>query len=657
MARVPQKDLLKSLESSGSSDKGFFESLTDNPIFGAGVGVAGVGVGLTLLRRGALSGILLAQRHLTTSLEIPSKDRSYQWVLQWINASTKGRTQHIGVETRITTHDNGSHSTNFDFVPSPGRHYIWYKRHLIQVEREREKNMVDINSGTPWETVKLTLFGRDPQVFTQLLEEAKESAMKRDEGKVVVYMPMMTDWRPFGRPRAKRPLNSVILDEGLADKLVADVEEFHRASGWYAQRGIPHRRGYLLYGPPGSGKSSFIQAMAGHLSHNICVLNLNDRGLTDDRLLHLMTDVPPRSFILLEDIDAVFNKRESSYTVTFSGLLNALDGVTSAEERIVFMTTNHPDRLDPALVRPGRVDIKAFVGYSTPYQQRAMFLQFYPDFVHPDESEHAPAHLRNKSKKTSLAALASASPSDATSATGAAEDASVSSNTIVSASNAAAVAAKTSSKASSTGTTAEEDSDQVSLETFFKSLNAKFPLVQNVVSHASKATAKLDDAAVTIATSLGLPSQSLADVTSSSSSSSASTTLTEAAKAARLAGVEVDSTGSETGALANMFVAQLRGVEVSMAELQGLMLMNKQQPRSAVRAAAELRVHKEAQARERALAAAADAAAALDALGTGSGEGEGSSSSSSSSSSPSSQSKHDAGMNVLQVPKVQARKT
>jgi mitochondrial chaperone BCS1 len=74
--------------------------------------------------------------------------------------------------------------------------------------------------------------------------------------------------------------------------------------------GIPYRRGYLLYGPPGSGKSSFIQALAGELGYNICILNLGERALTDDRLNHLLSNAPERSILLLEDIDAAFTSRK-----------------------------------------------------------------------------------------------------------------------------------------------------------------------------------------------------------------------------------------------------------------------------------------------------------------------------------------------------------
>lgn len=220
-----------------ASDKSWWSSMMDNQLFGAGVGVAGLGVGVAIMRRAVMSGILFAQRNLTTSLEIPSKDRSYPWVLQWINKVTKGRTQHLGVETRLSMQGNGSHTTSFEFVPSPGRHFFWYKRHLIQVQREREKSMVDINNGTPWETLTLTVVGRKTDIFSQLLSDAKTEALSREDGKTVIYSPMMTDWRPFGQPRRRRPLQSVILDAGIAEKLEADLKEFHASGKWYVDLG------------------------------------------------------------------------------------------------------------------------------------------------------------------------------------------------------------------------------------------------------------------------------------------------------------------------------------------------------------------------------------------------------------------------------------
>ncbi|KAK0059800.1 mitochondrial chaperone BCS1-like isoform X3 [Biomphalaria pfeifferi] len=130
-------------------------------------------------------------------------------------------------------------------------------------------------------------------------------------------------------------------------------------------------------------------ALAGAIDYSICVLNLSDKGMSDDRLTHLLTNAPEQSIILLEDIDAAFVSRdvtkENSIAyqgmgrLTLSGLLNALDGVASAEARILFMTTNYIERLDKALIRPGRVDLKEYVGHATDYQLQQMFRRFYPD--------------------------------------------------------------------------------------------------------------------------------------------------------------------------------------------------------------------------------------------------------------------------------------
>ena len=155
-------------------------------VFAGGLGVGVVAAAAAFGRRGLMSGVLAAQKHLTVSLEIPSKDRSYQWVLQWISQNASRSTQHLGVET--TFHQDpasGNVSTKFDYVPSTGRHWITYRRRLIQISRDREKSMIDLSSGQPWETVTLTAVGRNKQIFTDLLNEAKQTALKREEGKTV----------------------------------------------------------------------------------------------------------------------------------------------------------------------------------------------------------------------------------------------------------------------------------------------------------------------------------------------------------------------------------------------------------------------------------------------------------------------------------------
>ncbi|XP_075741107.1 mitochondrial chaperone BCS1 isoform X7 [Rhipicephalus microplus] len=236
----------------------YLSQLGTNPYFGAGFGLFGVGAAAAALRKGMQWGMVLFRRHYMITLEVPCRDKSYQWLLQWITQHAR-HTQHLSVETTFSQPEaGGSARTSFDFIPSVGTHFFAYGGSWIRVERSREQHTLDLHMGVPWETVTLTALGRNRQLFFRLLEEARALALEKEAGRTVVYCAMGSEWRPFGLPRQRRPLDSVILDAGIAERLLADIREFIANPQWYADRGIPYRRGYLLYGPPGCGKSSFI---------------------------------------------------------------------------------------------------------------------------------------------------------------------------------------------------------------------------------------------------------------------------------------------------------------------------------------------------------------------------------------------------------------
>lgn len=261
----------------------------------------------------------------------------------------------------------------------------------MKVERERQQTSVDINMGHPFETIKFTCLGTNKEIFSDMLLYAKDLELSKHDGKTVIYEPRTSEWAPFGEPRRRRQFDSVILDKDIAEKILLDVDEFLLSRDWYSQRGVPYRRGYLLHGPPGCGKTSYIMALAGKLEYDICQMNLSNSALSDERLSYLLNVAPVKSIILLEDIDAAFLSREdiditrSAYQglgrVTLSGILNVLDGVASSEERLLFMTTNYPEKLDPALTRPGRVDMKVYIGYASNDQLARSFEKFYPPEV------------------------------------------------------------------------------------------------------------------------------------------------------------------------------------------------------------------------------------------------------------------------------------
>jgi len=359
-------------------------SLGDNQMFGAGFGLISVGLAASAARKGFQIGTIMFRRNYMTTVEVTCKDKSYPWVLEWITKRGARNTQHLSVDTEFAASEGGKISTKYNFVPSPGTHFMRHKGTWIRVERTREQRM-----GEPWETVQMTTIGRHKELFVDILDSSRQLALSAVSGRTVMYTLIGYDWRPFGHPRQRRPIGSVVLDSGVSESIVTDVKEFISSETWYRDRGIPYRRGYLLHGPPGCGKTSFIFALAGELEYSICVLNLSDPYLGDDKLQNRLADAPENSIILLEDVDAAFvSREESSVTdsafkganrLTFSGLLNAIDGVTSTEGRIVFMTTNYIERLDPALVRPGRVDSIQYIGHCSRHQLGEMFTKFYPD--------------------------------------------------------------------------------------------------------------------------------------------------------------------------------------------------------------------------------------------------------------------------------------
>ena len=298
-----------------------------------------------------------AKRQLTVEAEFDSRDEAYTWLLSYFSESSLARTtSRFTVATSVRTGKSGDEddAAGFGFnmprvyfLPSPGDHIFPFNGRLLYIFRTRPSTSQSGSSGSPFPSDRLTvtLLGWSRQPLLDLIQSAARSYIAKEKGRTVVFAADgYGNWRRT-RSRPVRPLESVVMERGTKVEVLRDVVEFLGSEKWYADRGIPYRRGILLFGPPGTGKTSFVSALAGSLRLNIYVISLSNRGLTDDNLIELMSMTPSRCCLLLEDIDAAFLSREeggggeggnAGGTLTFSGLLNAIDGVAAQEGRLLW---------------------------------------------------------------------------------------------------------------------------------------------------------------------------------------------------------------------------------------------------------------------------------------------------------------------------------
>jgi chaperone BCS1 len=222
------------------------------------------------------------------------------------------------------------------------------------------------------------------EFLSELLAESERTA--KNTFQVYRWHIKYQFWQRVTRVVA-RPVSSVVLPAEASQTLVSDLEEFlsDGTAQFYQDHGIPYKRSYLFYGVPGAGKTSMIQALAGRFGRNLCYLSPTHPELSDDSLKSAIERVPDNAIVVLEDVDALFGKgREKKIhqsPLTFSGLLNALDGVGNHNGLVFVLTTNFKDQLDAALIRDGRVDLRVRFDYCTPEQMEKLFDNFYPPKV------------------------------------------------------------------------------------------------------------------------------------------------------------------------------------------------------------------------------------------------------------------------------------
>lgn len=198
---------------------------------------------------------------------------------------------------------------------------------------------------------------------------------KKSSNKIACYV-FDKMWLLMNR-RVKRPIDTVYLKKNMLNDILKDINNFldPKTETLYHALGRPYKRNYMLEGYAGTGKTTLIYAIASTLDMSVSILNFNTY-VDDNVFIKAMQRLPDNSILVLEDVDCLFEERKKNEDqrsmITFSGLLNILDGLMHKNRLITFMTTNFKNKLDNALIRPGRIDKIYHFGYMSVDQIKKM---------------------------------------------------------------------------------------------------------------------------------------------------------------------------------------------------------------------------------------------------------------------------------------------
>ncbi len=236
--------------------------------------------------------------------------------------------------------------------------YLFYGKFTV-IDREMSDKV-----GVPTTTTKIRVYFANKKKFLDRLADELGSAVNLYENKTIV------SYNGLKISKSKRCVDSVYTNDGIAERLLEDVKSFIANKAFYDANNILYKRNYLLYGKPGTGKTSLIFALASELNYNVRMLNLK---MSASEILFGIHRAEKNTILVFEDIvtDEVDGSKgkvvkckdmrsssDGDSGVDMSMVLNMFDGLYTKEGMICFFTTNYYDKLDPAFLRDGRMDVK-----------------------------------------------------------------------------------------------------------------------------------------------------------------------------------------------------------------------------------------------------------------------------------------------------------
>lgn len=330
------------------------------------------------------------RREFTTSITIGIRERELVSLTQWIT------------EYKFAKRPRSYHLRDQTLTAAEGAHFFFYKRHLCWFERKGLTSK-DVNGNVgeqkPPSEIQFGYLGRNRDFLIDLFRRST-AWDPTQKSETHIFSPSWRDWNHVAS-QPKRSMDHLILPNQTRIVLEEHLDWFFKSADWFRGNGIPYRTGICLYGPPGTGKTSLVRAIAA--KWDLSIYSVDFSNLDDSKLKELVWKVGPGAIILIEDIDTIpsSNLREKEIAleerlrnskkieVTLGGLLNAVDGIVDSDGRVFIMTTNHIEKIDPALLRPGRVNLSIKLDYMTPEMFKLGFARFFPAFKFDEDTNWA----------------------------------------------------------------------------------------------------------------------------------------------------------------------------------------------------------------------------------------------------------------------------
>lgn len=386
------------------------ENLRQNEFFSGGAILAIIGLLGNQVRHWVAPVWSHIKAQFILEISVTNDDLVFEWLKNWLDQQpSMNRIRSVEVSIRqnedrgypqparagigVGAPQEADTRPQFVVTPGVGTHFLWFCNRLVWMTRSRQDNapvaggnVVSFLSGKSKETITMKFFTRDRELIQRLFNAVRDFNVPPHEPKMHIYSYRCNyaGWKCVAS-RKRSDHRNVILPDGVLETIESDIREFRRSRAWYEDKGIPWRRGYLFHGQPGSGKTSAAIELALRTGQDLAVLPMASEYFDDTTLLNAISEMPSNCILLFEDVDCLFRKREGDKEnsvgksgVTFSGFLNAIDGVLSTDGTVTIMSTNHPETLDAALMRPGRVDMKQEFGFATRDQAQRMFAHFFP---------------------------------------------------------------------------------------------------------------------------------------------------------------------------------------------------------------------------------------------------------------------------------------